>query len=290
MAALLCWLDIRASGGRVVLRLEDLDPARCRPEYADEMERNLAWLGLDWDIRERQSDARARHEAALDALTAAGWLYPCSCSRADLRAAGVRAPDGGFRYDGRCRPRSLPPGGWRASDEPLRLRLDEGRVEVRDESGADLGQDPSAVLGDPIVRRRDGAVAYALAAVVDDAAVGVTRIVRGRDLAVTTASQNTLRELLGLAIPVHRHHFLLLEPRGEKLAKLHGSVSVVELANGYDAAGLCAALARMAGLVGAGCEEVLPAELVAGFSWLRVRSDDLTVRWAGERLVFQETD
>ena len=282
LAALLCWLDARSRGARIVLRLEDLDPDRSRPEYVAGMERDLAWLGLDFDARELQSEARERHETALDALTSAGRLYPCACSRADLRASGVRTPDGGFRYAGTCRTRSLPPAGWRASTEPLRARLDPGAVAVRDEDGTDLGHDPEAAFGDPIVRRRDGSVAYHLAGIVDDAAAGVTRIVRGRDLAATTPTQNALRRLLGYPAPVHRHHLVLLERQGEKLAKLHGSVSADELRAVCSAGALTAFLARTAGLTTS--DSITPAELGAEFDWQRVVRADRVVVWDGRRL------
>ena len=290
LAALLGWLDARARGGRIVLRLEDLDPERCRPELALEMERSLAWLGLDWDERELQSESSQRHEAALDQLNRAGRLYPCSCSRADLREAGVRAPDGGFRYAGTCRERALPSGGWRESPEPLRVRLDDGAVEVLDESGEDLTLDPSTAFGDPVVRRRDGAIAYHLAGVVDDAALGVTRVVRGRDLASSTAIQIAIRTVLGVPIPEHRHHFLLLEPHAEKLTKLHGSVGIAELSVRYSGEKLCGELARMAGLADApsAASGLRPEELVSGFEWSRVRHGDLVVRWTGESLVTAE--
>ncbi len=141
-----------------------------------------------------------------------------------------------------------------------------------------------------MVRRRDGAVAYHLAALVDDAAAGVTRVVRGRDLASTTATQSALRKRLGLEIPDHRHHFLLLEVRGKKLAKLHGSVSVEELRRHGSAEMLCGGLAGMAGLVDsrAAASGLRPDELVAGFEWSRARVQDLVVRWTGERLVAEE--
>src|SRR4029077_7991310 len=110
--------------------------------------------------------------------------------------------------------------------EPLRARLPEGPIELADETGADLSGYPGRTPGDPIVRRRDAAVAYHLAGVVDDAAESVTRVVRGRDLAATTATQVALQRLLGVATPRYRHHLLLLERRGEKLAKLHGAVDI----------------------------------------------------------------
>ena len=117
-----------------------------------------------------------------------------------------------------------PAGGWRASQDAVRLRLAPGRVAPSDEGGFDLAQDPCLEMGDPVLRRRDGAIAYHLAVVVDDAAQAVTRVVRGGDLAASTALQVVLQRALGLPTPSYRHHLLLLEPRGEKLAKLHGAV------------------------------------------------------------------
>jgi glutamyl/glutaminyl-tRNA synthetase len=283
LAALLCWLDARSRGARLVLRLEDLDPERCRPEFAREMGVDLAWLGLEFDQVERQGDARDRHESALDQLAAAGLLYPCSCSRARILAQAGRAPDGSVRYPGDCRGRPLPAEGWRASLEPLRVRLPEGTIALRDESGEDLSGDPAATFGDPIVRRRDGASAYHLASVVDDAAVGVTRVVRGRDLAASTAPQARLRGLLNLPLPAHRHHLLLLERRGKKLAKLHGSVDIEALRRVYTAEALCGVLAHAAGLRDSP-DPATPGELLAAFRWERVALEDRLLHWTGEAL------
>ncbi len=193
---------------------------------------DLAWLGLDWDWTQSQSDLSADHEAALDRLADAGLLYPCRCSRADIRSLGRRAPDGSYAYANTCRERSLPErhaGGWRAALDPLRVRLPEGRVAPHDEGGRDLSQVPVRELGDPVVRRRDGAIAYHLACVVDDAVAGVTRVVRGHDLAASCATQVALQRLLGLPTPAYRHHLLLLEECGVKRAKLHGAVGAKEL-------------------------------------------------------------
>lgn len=283
LAALLAWLDARSRGARLVLRLEDLDPDRCRPEWAAALEDDLAWLGLDFDTVERQSAHAPRHAAALDRLAAQGLLYPCACSRADVRAAGTPAPDGGWRYPNRCRGRALPPGGWRACDEPVRARLPDGRIALRDESGLDLSQDPAAELGDPIVRRRDGAVAYPLAVVADDAAIGVTRVVRGRDIAASTATQVALQRMLRLPTPVYRHHFLLLEERGGKLAKLHGAVGADALRAVYVAPALCGWLAWVVGLRPSDAPAA-PRELVGEFAWERVATQDRVVRWTGRGL------
>jgi glutamyl/glutaminyl-tRNA synthetase len=305
LAALLCWLDARSRGARLLLRLEDLDPERCRPQWSAAMQRDLGWLGLDWDEVTEQHDFTTRHDAALDRLAEAGRLYACACSRARIRAHGERATDGGWRYPGWCRERGLPPGGWRACREPLRVRLPEDRVELRDESGRELSQHPAAELGDPVVRRRDGAMAYLLATVVDDGASGVTRVVRGHDLAATTATQLLLQRLLGLPQPTYRHHLLLLEERNEeqsnrmryeeqraepgasragerssanrKLAKFHGAIGMDELHGGYDAEALCGVLAHAAGLQ-AEPAPTTPATLLRDFSWERVTAQDRLLR------------
>src|SRR5262245_47327440 len=139
LAALLCWLDARSRGARLLLRLEDLDPQRSRAQWSSALPADLAWLGLDWDLFETQSEAGARHAAALDALAAAGHLYPCRCSRSDVRAA--QGAEGALRYPGTCRGRALPAGGWRESREPLRVALPPGEMLLRDESGTPLAQD-----------------------------------------------------------------------------------------------------------------------------------------------------
>lgn len=283
LAALLCWLDARSRGARLLLRLEDLDPLRCKPEFASLLEADLAWLGLEWDEVVRQHTLRSQHEAALDGLAAQGLLYPCACSRSQLGREGTPAPGGGVRYPNTCRGRALPEGGWRACREPVRARLTAGEVTLRDESGLDLSQHPAREVGDPVVLRRDGAVAYALAVVVDDGASGVTRVVRGRDIAPGTATQVSLQRLLGLPTPRYRHHLLLLERRGEKLAKLHGSVGAGALRAQLSAPQVCGALAFAAGLRERPAS-VTPHELLAEFRWDRVTDRDRILRWTGRRL------
>lgn len=265
LAGLLCWLDARRRGGRVVLRLEDLDPLRSSPEKVAGLAEDLDWLGLDWDLRERQSEHGDRHRLELDRLRVAGRLYPCACSRSDIQAVAERAPDGGWIYPGTCRGRTVAP----EAPHCWRFRLD--------------AEDDERVLGDPVVVRRDGAVAYQLASVIDDAAVGVTHVVRGRDLLPSTAVQVALRRALGHPEVRYRHHLLLLEERGEKLAKLHGAVGAPELRAVYDAESLCGWLAHVAGLrpEPVPCR---PRDLVADFSWERVEERDQVVRWTGERL------
>ena len=283
LAALLCWLDARSRGARVILRLEDLDPDRCREAFASAMIDDLAWLGLEWDAVERQSDFHARHSAALDRCAELGVLYPSAISRKDLAALGRRAPDGGWTYDNSERGTPLPAGGWRTSTDPLRVQLPAGIFTPKDIGGLDLAQDPSIEFGDPVVRRRDGAIAYHLAVVVDDAAIGVTHVVRGRDIATSTATQVALQQVLNLPTPTYRHHVLLLERHQQKLAKFHGSVGAHVLRQHYGAAELCGWLAAVAGLLptSTACS---PADLLPQFSWERVRSDDVLVHWNGKNL------
>jgi glutamyl/glutaminyl-tRNA synthetase len=298
LSALLVWLDARSLGGRAVLRLEDVDHTRCKPEWADEMRAAMAWLGLAWDELAVQSARARRHEAALDQLEAAGRLYPCSCTRSERRG-GRRAPDGGWAYENTCRDRPLPPGGWRAVTEVLRARLPDDSVDLIDESGLVLSQTPAFEMGDPVVRRRDGVLAYQLVVVVDDADQGVSRVVRGKDIAPSTATQVLLQRLLGVATPAYRHHLLLVEPprRDEgaaeagpliKLAKLHGSIPFSDVRARYTGAELCGALAHAIGLLDVRAA-VTPAELVRGFSWQRVRQRDLVATWSAEHgLAFAE--
>jgi glutamyl-Q tRNA(Asp) synthetase len=278
VAALLCWLDARSRGAIIGLRLEDIDPTRCTPQSARELCDALAWFGLDWDDESRQSDHRHAHERALDRLATRHELYPCDCSRSEIKRAGLRADDGGYRYPGSCRERPLPTSGWRDCDSALRFRLEPGWVAPSDESELDLAQDPAAAMGDPVLRRRDGAVAYQLAVVVDDAEQAVTRIVRGRDLASSTAIQVMLQRALGLATPEYRHHLLLLEEHGDKFAKMHGAVGWRELHEHYSPERLCGFLAQVVGLTESAAETT-PSELVADFDWGWVKSDDALIRW-----------
>jgi glutamyl-tRNA synthetase/glutamyl-Q tRNA(Asp) synthetase len=239
----------------------------------------LAWLGLDWDAECVQSERSGAHAAALETLWRQGRLYACRCSRSDVRRAGLPAADGGWRYPGTCRDAGLARGG-----AALRLRLEPGRVTPVDESGLDLAQDPLSAMGDPVLCRRDGAIAYHLAVVVDDADQGITRVVRGRDLAPSTAIHVVLQGLLGLPAPRYRHHLLLLEEGGGKLAKLHGAVGWQELRRHYTPERLCGFLARVAGLRDAP-DAVRPADLLDDFDWRRVEPRDQVVAWSGRELV-----
>jgi glutamyl-Q tRNA(Asp) synthetase len=279
----LCWLDARQRGAHLLLRLEDVDATRCTPESAQDMRDALDWFGIDWDGECLQSESHAHHANALDALSEMGLVYSCRCSRSAIKRAGLPAADGGWRYPGSCRDRLLAGDDWRAVEGALRLRLEPEIVDVPDESGHPLAQDPSLEMGDPVLRSRAGSIAYHLACVVDDAHAGITRVVRGRDLATSTAIHSVLQRRLGFPTPSYRHHLLILEESGGKFAKFHGAVGWRELRACYTSAELCGLLAEVAGLT-PDPTPLQPRDLLEHFDWNRVQTEDVALVWSGEAL------
>jgi glutamyl-tRNA synthetase len=266
--ALVAWLRARSRGARHLVRMEDLDTGRVRERFYDEQLRDLAALGIDWDGPVvRQSERTALYEEALERLRAAGLLYACWCTRAEIREA-ASAPHGELAegaYPGTCRRLDAAGRAQReASGRPPALRVDAGGAHVAFE---DLVVGPfEGVVDDFVVRRNDGAFAYNLAVVVDDAQQGIAEVVRGADLLDCTPRQLWLGARLGLAAPRHAHVPLVLGPDGERLAKRHGAVTLAERAAlGESPDDVRAALAASLGLC-APDERPSPAELVARMS------------------------
>lgn len=265
--ALLAWLFARSAGARFLVRIEDLDRSRVREEMEEAQLADLRALGLDWDGSVvRQSERMALFEEAVAGLHADGLLYPCYCTRAEIRASasaphGISAAD---RYPGTCRELTARQRADReASGRPpaLRVRAENIRISFEDRL---LGRYEGEV-DDFVVRRNDGAAAYQLAVVVDDAAQGVGEVVRGADLIDSTPRQILLSLLLGLPIPHYAHVPLVLGVDGKRLAKRHGAVTLADRkALGESPGEVLAWMARSLGLAASG-ERPTPADLLARF-------------------------
>ena len=233
--AMLAWLQARAAGGSFLLRIEDLDPARSRSEYVDELFRDLEYLGLTWDEQPVfQSRRSAAYQAALHLLRQKGLTYECFCSRAEI-ARSASAPHGaadeGPPYPGTCaRLDGAAADARRKQRAPaVRYRVPPGAVELVDLVHGRFQQDIASAVGDFVVRRNDGIASYQLAVVVDDADTGITDVLRGEDLLASTPRQLLLYRALGLRPPSFAHVPLLTEPTGRRLAKRDGVFSVAEL-------------------------------------------------------------
>lgn len=242
--AIYVWGIARALGGRVLLRVEDHDRIRSRPEYEAALLQDLEWLGFEPDTGLapllRQSDTPSVYEDAIALLRATTEVYVCECSRKDI---------GGERYDGRCRQRSLPPGPGRG----LRVRLAGGAETFKDGLLGPLTQLPAEQCGDLLVLDRDGHWTYQLAVTVDDTRQNVTLVIRGSDLVSSTGRQMQLARMLGRRnAPIFLHHPLIHDEHGEKLSKSAGDTGVRDLRSaGFSAPEVIGLAAYQVGLIGA---------------------------------------
>ncbi len=278
--ALVSWLSVRKSGGKWVLRIEDLDPQRSKYEYARLIEDDLHWLGLDWDeggLDDLGSDGPYRQSKRGDIylqyfekIVAAGLTYPCHCRRADIMA--TQAPhesDGRIVYAGTCRPAAMPP--FPPSNEPgaIRLYVPDSFIDFDDMVFGHQSVNLTRHCGDFVLRRADNVWAYQLAVVVDDALMGISEVVRGCDLLLSTAQQLYLYQLLGFAPPRFAHLPLVSNQAGQRLSKRDSSMSMEELRRHHTPAEIIGMAAWLAGL----CETPSPvtaAELADSFSWSKI--------------------
>ena len=266
--ALLAWLFARSAGARFLMRVEDLDAGRVREDFVGQQLDDLRAIGLDWDGEVvRQSQRTGLYAEALARLEADGRVFRCFCSRREVAEAASaqhgELPEG--HYPGTCLALSEAESRRRADageEFALRLRAGGAEVTVRDR----LHGERTDVVDDLVLRRRDGAFAYNLAVVVDDAEQGVGEVVRGDDLLPSTAGQAHLCDLLGLARPTWAHVPLVLGPDGARLAKRHGAVTLRDLApeRGWGPGDALAWMARSLGMAGEG-ERASAAELLARF-------------------------
>lgn len=275
-SALLAWLSVRSAGGRMVLRIEDLDPERCRPEYVAQVKEDLLWLGLDWDVEQTpQSQCSAGYAAAFEQLRARGLVYPCYCSRAQLHAASApHASDGQTVYAGTCR--TLTPAQRAAMQKApaWRLIVPEESVTVQDHVQGAYTEDLARACGDFILRRADGVYAYQLAVVHDDAQAGVTQVVRGRDLLSSVPRQMYLQRLLGYSTPEYYHVPLLTAPDGRRLSKRERDLDLQHLRENCSPEQIVGLLAQLAGLRPT-AEPVSARALATDFSWQQIRRENI---------------
>lgn len=223
----------RAADGFLWLRDEDLDPQRSRADFAQAMREDLRWLGIGWDAEMRQSERLAAYREAMRQLVRGGYVYACRCSRKDLQQA-VQAPheeDDEPVYSGRCRPAAMARGNDVKPETNYRFRVPDGEVVnfVDGHAGPQnftAGCGTGVDFGDFVVWRKDGLPSYQLACVVDDAAMGISEVVRGRDLLRSTARQILLQRALGLLTPQYFHCELMRDSAGARLAKRHDALSL----------------------------------------------------------------
>ena len=286
--SLIAWLSARQKDGQVILRIEDLDTARCKRSYCHQLEADLKWLGLDWDVGPGtdgphepyyQSERTALYEEALAKLTDMGLVYPCFCTRGQLHAASApHRSDGQVLYSGACRDLTAEERIRRALSRSPALRLIVPDEEWRFTDGhmGDYAENLQRDCGDFLLRRSDGLFAYQLAVVVDDAAMGVTEVVRGADLLDSTPRQMYLYHLLGLTAPAFYHVPLLLSSDGRRLSKRDADAGLDVLEGRSTPEEIVGKLAYLAGCNPSAAPRSARS-LLADFDWDKVPTEDIRI-------------
>lgn len=277
-SAMLAWLSVRSQNGEMVLRIEDLDPDRCKPAYAETLKEDLRWLGLDWDREQTpQSQRTAAYAQVFERLADLGLVYPCYCTRGELHAASApHASDGRVLYAGTCRDLTDAQRAEKTKKPAWRLVVPEREYRFTDGLQGDFSENLAKECGDFIIRRADGVYAYQLAVVTDDAAGGVTQVVRGMDLLDSTPRQLYLYELLGRQAPVFYHVPLLTAPDGRRLSKREKDLDLGALRLTHTPEQLLGKLAYLAGVLDAP-EPASAGELAQIFDWNRVKTEPIVM-------------
>lgn len=288
--ALLSWLSAKSQGGDWRLRIEDLDPQRSRRSYAMQLQEDLLWLGLPWDGEVVwQSERNDIYLHYLQMLKDAGLTYPCFCSRADIMA--TQAPhetDGRIVYAGTCRGKILDEM-EKNTPAAIRLIVPDEVITFQDGHYGEQQVNLAEHCGDYILRRKDGAWAYQLAVVVDDALMGVTEVVRGRDLLLSTPQQIHLRQTIESLSPRHKggvrgglhffHHPLLVNESGQRLCKRDLSMDLGVLQEKHTSPKeIIGRLAYLAGIIPE-TTPILPQDLLPFFAWQKVPTEDILIRF-----------
>ena len=273
-SALMAWLSARSLGGRMLLRIEDLDPDRSKAVYIDALRQDLQWLGLDWD-REMplQSTRTEVYASYFDRLP----VYPCYCTRNELHSASApHGTDGNLLYAGTCRGLTAAQRAAKTRNPAWRVQVPGEEISFTDRVYGPVTQDLSTCCGDFILRRADGVYAYQLAVVCDDALGGVTQVVRGRDLLDSTPRQIWLYRTLGFPVPEFCHVPLLVAPDGRRLSKREQDLDLGHLQQNYSASELIGLLAYSTGLIPE-FVPMSPEELLPYFSWDKIRPEDISI-------------
>ncbi len=277
-AALIAWLSVRSQGGKLLLRMEDLDPQRTSPEYADTLRRDLEWLQLPWDLETpAQSQRQAAYDRAFQRLEEQGLVYPCFCTRSQLhRVDAPHLADGTYLYPSTCR--ELSPAQRAAFDRApaWRVRVPDRLWQVEDLAQGHYQENLMEACGDFLIRRADGVYMYQLAVTVDDGDFGVTEVVRGWDLLSSAPRQMYLQKQLGYPHPQYGHIPLLVAPDGRRLSKRDRDLDLGALQQRMTAPQLVGQLAYAAGLIPKR-EAITPGELAGEFSWAPLRKKTLCI-------------
>ena len=284
---LLAWLAARKENGKMILRIEDLDPQRSRMEYAEKLQEELLWFGLDWDEGGAkggqhspyiQSQCDTIYQAALEILQQKGMLYPCFCSRAELHTANApHLSDGRYLYSGACRHLTPKQQAEKAKQKApaLRVKVPEQVVCFEDLLYGAQQENLAQQAGDFMLCRADGVFAYQLAVVVDDLRMGVTQVVRGRDLLGCTPRQIWLSQQLGAEkLPEYGHIPLVLDSEGNRLSKRDGALSLDCLRERFTPQQILGKLAFLTNLIDCP-KEISLQELIPLFEWGKIPKQDI---------------
>ena len=275
-SALMAWCSVRKQNGTMLLRIEDLDPDRCRTEYAEQLKKDLLWLGLDWDIESAPQSQRSEVYAAYFEKLG-NLVYPCYCTRNELHdASAPHATDGQPIYAGTCRNLTDAERAEKTRRPAWRVRVPDETVCFTDGVFGKVSENLARDCGDFILRRSDGVYAYQLAVVVDDGNAGVTEIVRGCDLLSSTPRQLWLQQQFGFAAPDYYHVPLLIAPDRRRLSKRDRDLDLGALQLRFSAEELIGRLAFAAGL--AETEEAISAkELSEIFDWKYIKKEPIVI-------------
>ncbi len=278
-SALMSWLYVRKNGGKMIMRIEDLDRTRCKKEYADLVKHDLKWLGLDWDEEMPCQSTRTKaYDDALARLRDMGVLFDCRCSRNDINISSApHASDGSVIYDGRCK---------NADDETkraislsphsVRIAVPDRVITFDDVIYGEYNQNLARECGDFVLKKADGSYAYQLAVVVDDIFAGVDTVVRGNDLMSSAPRQIYLHELLGADPPEYCHVPMLVDTQGRKLSKRDKDCDMGYLQSVYSPQQIIGGLAFVSGLIGR-YEPLSSAELLNKFDVKKIKKQNIVI-------------